>query len=770
MSLRLQLLISCSLIGMIAAVSTAALVAYITTQKLEAETLRQYEANLTSKRVLTEAKLSAYFELIESQVTTMAFDQSIRAAMADFKLGFDQYEIERGVEAADLDQVESYYTLEFATAFRARNATKIDPESLYSGLSAKTALLQHDFIAANPHPRGEKDKLVDTGFGTSYLDAHIRYHPTFSKFLDAFGYYDIFLVDMAGNVVYSVFKELDYATNLTFGPYRDSGIADAFARAKVLQPGQTYITDFGEYLPSYNDAASFIATPIQGNEGENAGVLIFQMPIEKINSIMIQDENWLEVGFGTSGEIYLVGPDKKLRNESRFFLEDKTAYIDLLKQRGMAEASTIEIKDTSISLQTVDSVGVQRALAGKSGFEVFDDYRDIPVLSSFAPIQIGGHTWAILSEIDESEAFASTAEVLQSIIDWAVTALIGISAFALVLSVLLANRTIRPLSDLAQRLHQLSVEEADLTQRVPRSSTPEINRIGQGFNAFIERLRGSVAQIKLASEELQTETSALSQTVQTFTTSNSQQSDEIARISQSVHAFVAAITNITQLTQEATTETSAAGESASTNSERATLAADNIKHLVNEVNGSVETIGALQSEVKEISDVLAVINSIADQTNLLALNAAIEAARAGEHGRGFAVVADEVRTLASKTQQSTVTIDDQVNRLASAAENAVASMERASTSAAGGIHLVNAVSATLNELNDIIVRLNQANQTIAGQSEQQSCTVKEIDVSVSGIEETAQEVSNNSVQVFMAAQKLANISKQLNQEMNKFAT
>ena len=198
------------------------------------------------------------------------------------------------------------------------------------------------------------------------------------------------------------------------------------------------------------------------------------------------------------------------------------------------------------------------------------------------------------------------------------------------------------------------------------------------------------------------------------------------------------------------------------------LAKNNINQLVEEVTQSSEILSHLQEKVDSINNVLNVITSIADQTNLLALNAAIEAARAGENGRGFAVVADEVRQLATRTQQSTVEIQQNIGSLTSVAGEAVNSMDRASISAQDGIQLVDEVSASLDSLLTGIEELDTINLTVASASEEQKYTCDSILQNMQQVEQSATELFSASKEVSGASLTLSGIASDLQRQVTRF--
>jgi methyl-accepting chemotaxis protein len=741
-------------------------------KKLINETLtQQYKNNLVAKRESVKQQISDYFSLIQQQVSTMANDVSIQDSVTQFIPAFNSYTEQRNYSPElERSTVKQYYENEFSSTYQRLNENSAPTAIMFSQLAPATLAFQYDYISKNIHPQGKKDQLNATENATAYDNVHRRYHGSIRQFLSAFGYYDIFIADAkSGNVVYSVFKELDFATNLVTGPYAKTGLGQAFNKALTLKNGQSYLTDFSAYLPSYDNPASFISSPIYINN-QLVAVLIFQMPIDRINDIMTHGQKWQEKGFGLSGETYLVGADKTLRNESRFLIEDKKGYIDALKTSKLENVELIDIKNTGISLQKVDSIGVKAALRGETGFEIFKDYRGVEVVSAYSPLKVGNLTWAILAEIDQEEAFAPTQYVSGQLMFYGLMIIIIMLLLSLIFAFFLSKVLVKPLKSIGDHFNELSHGDANLTVKIAESNIPEINTIVSGFNQFVNQLHNIISQVKVNAETITTASLQLSQMSTSSNKIAQIQNQESDAVSSSIVQFTESINEVAKNSAFASSQTSDANTHILKNTEKARSAQQNIDSLVTEVNDSANTIKKLQLEVGNINEILTVINSIADQTNLLALNAAIEAARAGEHGRGFAVVADEVRTLASKTQESTVDIQSKIEQLTLVANAAVSSMVRASSSADNGIALVKEVSFSLDELSDNITQLVQVNEIVASANEQQKYTCDTINNNVSVLADAANKMHQTSDEVAQSTDQLNTIANDLSLLVFRFKT
>ncbi len=353
---------------------------------------------LESIRIIKKKQIEDYFAQIHNQLSILSENTMTISAMSELKFEFGQLSsiMDENTDGFKTS-VSRYYAQEFTREYINQTGESPNIDQLIPG-SRDSILAQNLYIGENPHPLGSKSELMDAGDGSDYSRFHGLYHPWFKKYLEEFGYYDIFLVEPEnGYIVYSVFKELDYATSLEFGPYKDTNIASVYRKA-LNQPKHSdpVIEDFNNYLPSYNAPASFIASPIYDRD-VLIGVLIFQMPVGKINGIMQVSD-----GMGESGESYLVGGDKLMRSQSRFSDEN------------------------TINTQPVDSKTADLAIAGESGSLIVSDYRGVSVLSAFAPLDLPGLDWAVLAEIAEEEAFAGLNSIQIGILTTAVAAIIFI--------------------------------------------------------------------------------------------------------------------------------------------------------------------------------------------------------------------------------------------------------------------------------------------------------------------------------------------------------
>lgn len=346
---------------------------------------------LTAVRETKKASVNRFFDTIESQALTFSQNQMVVDAMKGFREAHSTYLDERNLDEASIAQMkaelESYYTSDFSNKYsEENNDSKPNTLELLAQLDPQSIALQYEYIIDNPHSLGSKHKLDSADDGSRYAELHASTHPIVRGYLEEFEYYDIFLVDPdSGDIVYSVYKELDFATSLIDGPYAQTNFGKAFRQAKAAASQETVVwVDYESYTPSYEAPASFIASPITEG-GELLGIAIFQMPTDRLNKVMAERS-----GLGETGESYLVGPDKLMRSDS---------YLDPVNHSILASFRNPE-------LGKVDTKATTLALGNESGEQIVIDYNGNPVLSSFTPIDVLGQRWALLVEIDVAEAFS----------------------------------------------------------------------------------------------------------------------------------------------------------------------------------------------------------------------------------------------------------------------------------------------------------------------------------------------------------------------------
>lgn len=346
------------------------------------------------------------------------------------------------------------------------------------------------------------------------------------------------------------------------------------------------------------------------------------------------------------------------------------------------------------------------------------------------------------------------------------------AVIGLIVSLLVLHLGIKVLMAPVRRLNlamaDISSGDADLTQRLDDSGKDEFGALAQSFNQFVENIQAVVRDVQKGSAELGDNVTSLRQTAGTSRSSVESQQSEIDMVATAINEMSAAAGEIAQNAQQTADAANTADEDSRASLETVAASRDAVQKLSREVNAAAEVIDALGQDVTSITSVLEVIQGIAEQTNLLALNAAIEAARAGEAGRGFAVVADEVRNLAQRTQASTEEINNMIERLQKGANDAVEVM-KAST-AVSNVSMEKAQDAmdSLNRIAEAITSISQMTSQIATASEEQTSVTEELNASITRIADQGQEAAAAASENDVYSGQIERIGATLNQNVSRF--
>ena len=470
---------------------TSLLVSWVVASRISGAALRHSSfERLTAVRELKAEELETYFSIMRSQLMSLARNPLIARQITELEAAFvsiDEHPLYVALAQDDFDQLRSFYFEEYFSRLDALAPNTPTFESVWPE-DPRALLLQHQYIATNPHDIGSKHLLSSVQDGSPYDAIHDEIHSYLSSIQQDFGFYDIFLIDLSGRIVYSVFKETDFGTSLFDGPYSNSNLATVTLRALSTEHNsEPVIADYSPYLPSYGAQAAFMAVPIFLGEAV-VGAVAVQLPSSRIDSLMTNFGLWSDVGLGQTGETYVVGSDLLIRNESSFYIEDETAFVEGITKAGAGPDTVTEIQryGSVIGRLAVQTEPALAAISGLSGETVANDYRDVRVFSSYRPLEIPGLDWAILSEIDAAEALAG---VRASSIALGRTHTIIAICFAAV-AVLLSITLTRPIIALANAARRLEDGELDVDLDAGAKRNDEIGDLSQAFAS----MRSSISE------------------------------------------------------------------------------------------------------------------------------------------------------------------------------------------------------------------------------------------------------------------------------------
>ncbi len=399
-----------------------------------------------------------------------------------------------------------------------------------------------------------------------------------------------------------------------------------------------------------------------------------------------------------------------------------------------------------------------------NGNVIFSDKQGVNLTPITRPINFAGQDWQLIGYIDLTAIQANTDQL-----NWKITLALLICAFVIIVaSVTMLHVSFKPLSRLNTLVANLSQGNGDLTQRLAVESKDEIGQICNSINLFIEKLQQMFIDVADSSKEIDRAVVHLSNQARSNLNTLNQHTQETEQAITAIEEMSASAGSIAQSADDAALLTERTNRYADESKQTVTEAINSVNGLVNQVSSMAETITRMSEDTKQINSVLQVIGAIAEQTNLLALNAAIEAARAGEQGRGFAVVADEVRALASRTQQSTSQINDMLATLKTTTENVVKEMDSTRIHCEETAERTNHVMDSLNVVTDSVAEMNNLNTLITTSAMEQRQVTHEVSKNMAAIQEMVRKLNMNAAQVTSVSNELQNTSHALSDVVGRF--
>jgi methyl-accepting chemotaxis protein len=435
-----------------------------------------------------------------------------------------------------------------------------------------------------------------------------------------------------------------------------------------------------------------------------------------------------------------------------------------LDSSGGIDIFEVNLTRLANSLQTLKSDGSYLKVTDGLGQSLFSNFPQPYNDTISSTINVGGNSWIIEGVVDDHFIQGRTNSLTNKIAT--VTLICG--AVVIVIGLLIINMTYRPIIELRDLVEELGSGDADLTKRLTVKSNDDIGRISNGINNFIEHLQTMMREVLQSTEESAREVGALQKKASANQDLTSSHNMEIEKAVTAITEMSCAAEGVADSANQAATLTTEAMNSTNLSQNTVDEAVSAVDALTVELDKTSESISTMVNNVENIGVVLEVIGGIAEQTNLLALNAAIEAARAGEQGRGFAVVADEVRALAARTQQSTEEIGQMLQKLENGSNHVVRALADTKQSCEKTSTSTKNIHERLNVVSDAVHQMSELNTLIAQSAVEQKKVSGEINVNMTTMFDMVQELAESGEYTVRNTEQLLASNTNLVKLVDKF--
>ncbi len=506
---------------------------------------------------------------------------------------------------------------------------------------------------------------------------------------------------------------------------------------KALKTRQTQATDYMQ-LGNSKENNMYAIAPVS-YENKVIGLILLQLNKKHLDKILQTN-----LGLGDNGEVTLIGKDRYTRSNCRFSSEDTLKKIKL------------------------DAPYISKALNGENLEDIVVGPHKWNALISCAPLSLKKETgfdldWAILAECSEKEIMAPINHIFNGIVVVAVLAVVG----AIVCGILAARSVASPVSRLTRNLQLLA--EGDLTvERLPVTGKDELSKMTNSFNTMLDTLRNQVQQMQSGVQELSAAIAQIGGAIAELAANSAETSTSVTEISttmeevkQTSHMASEKAQNVAEMTLQVN-EVSKEGINATMES------VDGMNHIKEEMGSLADSIIKLSDQTQSISDIISAVGDIAEQSNLLAVNAAIEAAKAGEFGKGFAVVAQEVKSLSEQSKNSTRQVNGILNEIQKATSSAVMATERGSKAVDSGVKLSEAAGSAIKALSENISNSSRAASQISASSRQQLSGIDQLAIALESIKEATQQNISGVEQLEQAVESIRTLSEDIREMTGQF--